>query len=73
MHTAQLITTHEAARRLGVVPQTVRNLIRQGELEAVFIPNGYLGRYLVDPADVDAFKTRHAAGSRRIQEVQPTE
>lgn len=72
MTTPRLITTTEAAERLGIPVRTVQWNAMQGNLpHALKLPGN--GSYLFDPAAVDAFKTRHAAGSRRIQEVQPTE
>jgi len=46
------LTAAEAARRLGVDPQTVRNWIRAGKLPAMsFGPDGTVVR--VDPAELD--------------------
>lgn len=72
MNTPDLITTTEAAARLGLPVRTVQWHAMQGNLPHTLKLPGR-GTYLFDPADVDAFKVRHSAGHRRTQEVQPTE
>lgn len=47
----KLVTTHEAAMRLGVHPKTVSRLMRQGRLTGVKLAN----RWLIDEAAFDKF------------------
>lgn len=44
------LTIPEAARRLGVSPDTIRRRIKSGELAAVL----FAGKYRIAVADVDA-------------------
>lgn len=51
------IGTAEAARRLGITPNGVRDLVRRGRLEV----RRAGGRWLVDAASVDAYAQRRVA------------
>jgi excisionase family DNA binding protein len=54
----RLISTNEAAGKLGISPMRVRQLIRDGKLPATKI-----GRdYVIDPADLAGVKTYGRSG-----------
>ena len=56
-----LLTTAQAARRLGVNPATVRRWADSGHLRVHFTTPG--GRRRYTPADVDALRTPERAAS----------
>lgn len=59
----ELLTTHEAAKRLRVAPRTVAKWVREGRLPA-FRP-GRRGRFLLRASDVDAMLEQY------IPDVRP--
>jgi excisionase family DNA binding protein len=59
----KIITTVEAARRLGVTPNRVRALIQAKRLKAF-----KFGReWLIDPKDLDAVKDRKVGRPRKAR------
>jgi excisionase family DNA binding protein len=57
----KIITTTEAARRLGVTPTRVRALIEAKRLKAF----KYGREWLIDPKDLDAVKDRKVGRPRK--------
>ena len=57
----QQLTVEEVADELRVHPETVRQWIRDGELEAFDTGRGYR----ISRADLDAFVQRRKTGKRR--------
>jgi excisionase family DNA binding protein len=57
----KIITTAEAARRLGVTPNRVRALIQAKRLKAF----KYGREWLIDPKDLDAVKDRKVGRPRK--------
>lgn len=51
-----LISTAEAARRLGVNRSTLTRWVGVGRIEPALTVPGYRGNFLFDPTDVDALK-----------------
>lgn len=64
----EYIDTVEAAKRLGVSPRRVRQLIDEKRLPATKVGRSYI----IDPADVDAFE-RGALRARRLTEDEVRE
>ena len=59
----KIITTTEAAKRLGVTPTRVRALIEAKRLKAF-----KFGReWLIDPKDLDAVKIRKVGRPRKVR------
>jgi excisionase family DNA binding protein len=56
------ISTHHAARRLGVDPRTIRRMIADGRLEAG--RKGRNGPYLILPSAIARYLDRHGRCSR---------
>lgn len=63
MQEEEPLTVEEVAKRLRVSAETVRMWIRTGELDAIDV-----GKYLIYPADLDAFKERRRTGKKRKKE-----
>lgn len=61
----KIITTAEAARRLGVTTNKVRATIRAKRLKAFKFGRGRL----IDPKDVDAVKDRKVGRPRKIRKT----
>ena len=59
----KIITTTEAARRLGVTPTRVRALIEAKRLKAF----KYGREWLIDPKDLDAVKDRKVGRPRKAR------
>ena len=59
----KIITTTEAARRLGVTPNRVRALIEAKRLKAF----KYGREWLIDPKDLDAVKDRKVGRPRKAR------
>ena len=59
----KIITTTEAARRLGVTPTRVRALIEAKRLKAF----KYGREWLIDPKDLDAVKERKVGRPRKAR------
>ncbi|HKG58369.1 MAG TPA: helix-turn-helix domain-containing protein [Pyrinomonadaceae bacterium] len=59
----KIITTTEAARRLGVTPNRVRALIEAKRLKAF----KYGREWLIDPKDLDAVKVRKVGRPRKAR------
>lgn len=57
----KIITTTEAAKRLGVTPTRVRALIESGRLKAF----KYGREWLIDPKDLEAVKNRKVGRPRK--------
>lgn len=57
---ADWITTTAAAARLEVTPQTVRRMVKRGQLPAQRLENGYHGRMLLARTDVEALAEKRA-------------
>jgi excisionase family DNA binding protein len=57
----KIITTTEAAKRLGVTPTRVRALIEAKRLKAF----KYGREWLIDPKDLDAVKVRKVGRPRK--------
>jgi excisionase family DNA binding protein len=61
----KIITTAEAARRLGVTTNRVRAMIRAKRLKAF-----KFGReWLIDPKDLDAVKDRKVGRPRKVRKT----
>ncbi len=60
MQDQEPLTVEEVAKQLRVSAETVRMWIRTGELEALDV-----GKYLIYPADLEAFKERRRTGKKR--------
>jgi excisionase family DNA binding protein len=60
----ELLTTAEAARRIGLSPRSIRSLVVSGKLAAYFLgPNGGVIRF--SPDDLEAYqKSTRKLGSR---------
>jgi excisionase family DNA binding protein len=58
----KIITTAEAARRLGVTPNRVRALIQAKRLKAF----KYGREWLIDPQDLEAVKDRKVGRPRKV-------
>lgn len=56
--TKKLLNINEASEQLGMHPQTVRELLRRGDLAGVKMP-GLRGRWRVEPAAIDRFIKRN--------------
>jgi len=61
----KIITTTEAARRLGVTPTRVRALIEAKRLKAF----KYGREWLIDPKDLDAVKNRKVGRPRKTRKT----
>jgi excisionase family DNA binding protein len=59
----KIISTAEAARRLGVTPNRVRALIEAKRLKAF----KYGREWLIDPKDLDAVKDRKVGRPRKAR------
>ena len=59
----KIITTTEAARRLGVTPTRVRALIEAKRLKAF----KYGREWLIDPKDLEAVKNRKVGRPRKLR------
>ena len=59
----KIITTTEAAKRLGVTPTRVRALIEAKRLKAF----KYGREWLIDPKDLDAVKVRKVGRPRKVR------
>ena len=57
----KIISTTEAARRLGVTANRVRVLIRSKRLKAIKVGH----EWLIDPKDLDAVKERKVGRPRK--------
>lgn len=53
--TAALLTTMEAARRLGLSDERIRQFVKDGTLEPAETPFGY---YLFDPHDIETLRMK---------------
>ena len=56
-----LLTTTEAATRLGVSVPTLNRWVRQGRIAPVIQAPGLRGARLYDPADIDTLAAENAA------------
>ena len=61
----KIITTTEAAKRLGVTPTRVRALIEAKRLKAF----KYGREWLIDPKDLEAVKNRKVGRPRKSRKV----
>ena len=61
----KIISTAEAARRLGVTPNRVRALIEAKRLKAF----KYGREWLIDPKDLDAVKVRKVGRPRKARKT----
>jgi excisionase family DNA binding protein len=61
----KIITTTEAAKRLGVTPTRVRALIEAKRLKAF----KYGREWLIDPKDLDAVKDRKVGRPRKARKT----
>lgn len=61
MQEPDLLTTAEAAARLGVSTKTIYRRVQAGSLVPVRKLDGIRGAYLFDPATIGATKDRSAA------------
>lgn len=52
----RLVTTADAARRLGVTPQTVIRKVHAGELSAKTKVPGLRGAFLFEPSEIEHFR-----------------
>ena len=59
----KIITTSEAAKRLGVTPNRVRALIEAKRLKAF----KYGREWLIDPKDLEAVKVRKVGRPRKVR------
>lgn len=59
------LTVKEAARRLGVNPETIKRAIRAGELRANRLSLGERYVLLIDAADLDAMTKRGPGRPRK--------
>ena len=59
----KIITTTEAAKRLGVTPTRVRALIEAKRLKAF----KYGREWLIDPKDLEAVKNRKVGRPRKLR------
>jgi excisionase family DNA binding protein len=59
----KIISTAEAARRLGITPNRVRALIQAKRLKAF----KYGREWLIDPKDLDAVKDRKVGRPRKVR------
>jgi excisionase family DNA binding protein len=59
----KIITTTEAAKRLGVTPTRVRALIEAKRLKAF----KYGREWLIDPKDLEAVKDRKVGRPRKVR------
>ena len=50
-----MLTTAQAAERLGVHPETLRRMIRDGRLKAIHLGNGPKAKIRVDEKELQAF------------------
>ena len=64
----KIITTTEAAKRLGVTPTRVRALIEAKRLKAF----KYGREWLIDPKDLDAVKDRKVGRPRKARKTTKT-
>lgn len=61
----QLLTIDEAAARLAVHPNTIRNMIDRGELASVVLrrrKNGFAGRRMIAASTLDALIAANTEG-----------
>lgn len=58
----RLLTTNEAAVRLGVNPYTVREWLREGKITGYKIA---WTRWRIKESDLEAFEAKRKTGSRR--------
>jgi len=64
----KIISTAEAARRLGVTPDRVRKMIEAKRLKAIKV-----GReWLIDPKDLEAVKYRKVGRPRKARKKEKT-
>lgn len=61
MNDDKMLTVQQVADRIQVNPETVRNWIRNGELDALDIG----GEYRIAPSDLEDFIQRRKTGRRR--------
>lgn len=50
------VTTTAAARLLGVTTQTIRRMVRSGELPARRLENDYNGKFIIERSEVEHLK-----------------
>lgn len=62
-----IVSTSQAAKILGVTPQTVRRLVERGEIEAQRVVNGYHGRLMLASSEVE-----HLKAMRELQRAGKT-
>lgn len=60
-----VLTPPEIAKQLGADPATVIQWIRSGQLKASNLATGHRPRYVVQPADLDAFLKARQLGQRK--------
>lgn len=63
---SKVLTTAEAADKLGCSASTIRRLVRSGVIEAVKLP-GRTGPFLFDPEVIDAIDPRVADAEAQRQ------
>jgi len=61
----KIISTTEAARRLGVTANRIRVLIRGKRLKAIKVGH----EWLIDPKDLDAVKERKVGRPRKLRKA----
>ena len=60
-----VLTPPEIAKQLGADPATVIQWIRSGQLKASNLATGHRPRYVVQPADLEAFLKARQLGQRK--------
>ena len=68
----KLLTTMQAAERVGVSVPTINRWARQGRIAPVFKAPGLRGARLYDPADIDALAAEDATTPTIGLPVPPT-
>ena len=64
---SELLTPHQAAKRLQISEKTLKRHVDAQELAAIHIGQGRVKRRLrFDPADLEAFKQRQKAQAREL-------
>lgn len=58
-----LLTSTQAAQRLGCSPRTVHRLVLANELEAALKLPGPNGAFLFDPDEIDAYRQQRDAAA----------
>jgi excisionase family DNA binding protein len=67
----ELLTPTEAAERLRVHPEQVRNLIRRGQIEAVNVGTGpKRPLYRIPPKAIDTFLSRRWQPGKAVEKTQ---